>query len=299
MALSLAIKTNESLELDECVEWADKQVNRDEFDSLIDSAPAVKKLANNRRFLAEHVNERLSQYQRKDLGDAGDTSFLLARRTRLWIRANVWIPPALLPMNTLLRANVAAYLIPHDHRFSFVTVGYLGSGYKTTIFEYDSGAVHGHVGEQVNLRFLEKTQLQQGKVMVYRAGKDVHCQAHPEELSISLNLIVFDSDYRDQYTFDVKRSLITGRAQDFRQAQRLMCQIAAKLGNGRTINLLEETARRHDDEEVRLGAFEAWSQLDRDQAARVWETAVSDPHTLVRNRAIEQLKSLAYVRKSE
>jgi hypothetical protein len=293
MALTLAIETTEQVELEECVESIAKQVDADDFDSLVESAVSLKKLANNRHFLAAHVNDRLAQCHDNSSADAGDTSFLLARQKRIWIRANIWIPPAMLPMNKLLRASVSAYLIPHDHRFSFVTVGYLGGGYETTIFEYDSNSISGYPGEQVELRFLEKTQLETGKVMVYRAGRDVHCQAHPREFSISLNLLTFGREYCDQYTFDVKRSIITGRAQDFRRAQAVMCQVASRLGNGRTANLLEQVSRQHDDAEIRLCAFEAWSRLEKSQTVEVWKNAMKDRSPFIRKRALNELARLA------
>jgi hypothetical protein len=89
-----------------------------------------------------------------------------------------------------------------------MTVGFFGPGYETTIYEYDSSKVTGFVGESVDLRFLETTQLPPGKVMLYRPHADVHAQYPPSELSISLNLMVRDAtEKRDQFCApDLSRS---------------------------------------------------------------------------------------------
>jgi hypothetical protein len=150
----------------------------------------------------------------------------------------------------------------------------------------------GRIGERVELRHLETTQLTEGKVMVYRAGKDVHYQAHPKEFSISLNVLVFPAEHRDQYLFDVSRAAITARASDFRSAQSLLCNVAAVLGDNRTSNVLEEVALTSRDEEVRLSAFTAWSRLDQHGAREIWELALRDRHDFVRFAARERLDGL-------
>ena len=44
------------------------------------------------------------------------------------------------------------YHVPHDHNFSFLTVGYLGPGYWSEYYEYDYGEVVGMPGEKVDLQ---------------------------------------------------------------------------------------------------------------------------------------------------
>ena len=292
MALTLSIETDQSLELEDYTELVDRKLDRDDFDSLVESAVLLKKLANNRRILIEHVNQRLCDHTNSSAKDVGDTSFCLARRKQIRVRANVWVPPTEMPMSRKWQANISAYLTPHDHSFSFVTVGYLGTGYETTIFEYDRSRTAGKCGETVSLQFLEKTRLTQGKVMVYRANKDVHFQAHPQDFSISLNLVVFPREFRDQYMFDINRSIITSRAMDFRGMQSLMCTLAGALGDGSTMNVLEKVARRNCDEEVRASAFTAWARLDPDHAAQIWKMALEDAHESVRTLASAELGTL-------
>src|SRR3546814_8782480 len=77
----------------------------------------------------------------------------------------------------------------HDHNFSFLTVGYMGPGYWSEYYEYDYANVAGYVGEKVNLRYIEKSKLDEGKVMLYRIHRDVHLQLPADEMSVSLNIM--------------------------------------------------------------------------------------------------------------
>jgi hypothetical protein len=292
LALTLRIETNQPVEFEECLELLDRQLDPDDYDSLAEAAVLLKKLANNRRFLVNHVNDSLLNWKSDHSNAVGDTAFCLARKGPICIRANVWVPPGDVAASRRWQANIRSYLTPHDHPFSFVTVGYLGPGYATTIFEYDRTRMRGELGEKVVLQPLESTTLPEGKVMLYRASKDVHYQAHPEKFSISLNLMVFPRENRDQYGFDVARSRISARAEDFRSAQGTLCRMAAALGDGKTSNILEEVARKSGDVEIRLSAFAAWAQLERPRAADIWTAALSDSHDYVRVRAETELAGL-------
>ena len=59
----------------------------------------------------------------------------------------------------------------------------------------------------VDLRFVEKSRLEQGKVMLYRAHRDVHLQLPADEMSVSINIVEtsHSSVFRDQYRFDVEQ----------------------------------------------------------------------------------------------
>jgi hypothetical protein len=293
MALTLPIDTTTCLELDEYLELIDRCVDPDDFDALAESAVFLKQLANNRRFLITHVNNSLLNSRSDHSNAVGDTAFCLARRGPVCVRANVWVPPSDVAASLRWQANIAAYLTPHDHPFSFVTVGYLGPGYETTIFQYERSRITGRIGENVELQFLEKTSLPEGKVMVYRACRDVHFQAHPEKFSISLNYMVFPRETRDQYGFDIKGSRIVDTAMNSRRAHMQLCKLAAVLGDSKTSNVLEEVARTSWDEEIRLSAFTAWSYLDKDRAEEIWSAALSDPHDHVNARARSELQCIS------
>lgn len=289
MALTLQIETERSVEFEECLELLDRKLDPDDYDGLAEAAVTLKKLANNRLFLIEHVNASLLNWKSEKNSVVGDTAFFLARKGRACIRANVWAPPAEAAASRRWQANIRSYLTPHDHPFSFITVGYFGPGYKTTIFEYDRTHIKGELGEQIALQPLETTTLPEGKVMIYRASKDIHFQEHPEKFSISLNLMIYPEEDRDQYGFDIEHSRITARAVDFRNTQGMLCQMAAALGDGKTSNILEEVALKSSDQEIRLNAFGAWAQLEPTYSINIWTAALSDPHEQVRANAKAKL----------
>ena len=128
-------------------------------------------------------------------------------RSKFVMRANFW--PAL--KDSVVRhsgPDPFFYGVPHDHNFSFLTVGYLGPGYWSDYYEYDYGAVVGYPGESVDLRFVEKSRLEEGKVMLYRAHRDIHLQLPADAMSVSLNIVEtsHNSVFRDQYQFDLESS---------------------------------------------------------------------------------------------
>lgn len=53
--------------------------------------------------------------------------------------------------------------------------------------------VSGWQGETVGLRFIERSTLSPGKLMLYRAHLDVHSQLAPEAMSVSLNVMGIDA----------------------------------------------------------------------------------------------------------
>src|SRR5262249_39292837 len=131
-------------------------------------------------------------------------TLLLAKGKDFIIRANIWEPPASSGDERDWQNSLYYYLIPHDHNFSFMTVGYLGSGYETTLYERDPDLIEDVPGQSPPIRFVERTSLPQGKVMLYRAFRDIHRQEHPKEFSISLNLMLAQPQLntRDQYFYD-------------------------------------------------------------------------------------------------
>jgi hypothetical protein len=292
MAITVQDETTASLDLAEYLGRLDNTVTPGDLDRLVTSAVLLKQLANNRTFLVEHVNKSLLNWKTTQNNVVGDTSFYLARSGSVCVRANVWVPPSSVAANGRWQANLASYLTPHDHPFSFATVGYYGPGYTTTIFEYDRKSIRGQRGEHVDLHFLETTTLPEGKVMIYRACKDVHYQAHPERFSVSLNLMVFPREDVEQYAFDIEHSRVSDSAMTPRHGQMLLCTLAGVLGDGRTSNVLEEVIHTSPDETVRLSAFTAWSSLEQTSASDIWATALCDPHESIRARAKNELETI-------
>ncbi len=253
-------QTDEVIDLDTLLDLVDGGGfdARDE-DNFASFGLALKKLANNRDFLTDLVLAELKARCERQLRDNQYTSqvILLPTRSPKYImRANFW-PSA----NDSIVKNSGVdpffYGVPHDHNFSFLTVGYLGTGYWSEYYEYDYENVAGHVGESVDLKFVEKSRLEQGKVMLYRAHRDVHNQLLADEMSISLNILETDYSigFREQYRFDLERGTISGLL-NMTPLEPLLA-LSAHFGGGNGQDLLADFATRHPSERMRWKALEA------------------------------------------
>jgi hypothetical protein len=292
MALTLETHTAESIGLEEYVEYISHNVEVRDLDSVSASAPQLAALSNNRTFLTEHINNELRDWRHFQLANSYTAQTLLLGLGKDFIvRANIWVPPARDIRTRDAQNQMFYYQIPHDHNFSFLTVGYLGSGYETAIYEYDSDCVSGILGEHVTLRFLERTSLPQGKIMLYRASKDVHYQEHPKEFSISLNLLLAfpEISLKNQFLFDLDSRTIREYVQSPGASRVMVCHIARYVGNGATVNLLEALSARHASERVRATAYESWSILEPGESDAIWRRALEDRHSYVRYCAERQL----------
>jgi hypothetical protein len=261
VALTLDAAPTGAIGLEEYLDFVEREVDLDDLDSIAASAPVFAALLENRRLIAAVIDEDLRSwrdYQRGN-GYVGQT-LLLARRPRFFVRANIWTPPPR-SSQTIRKVSPPQYLIPHDHNFSFMTGGYFGSGYATTIYEHEAQRPLAR-GERAELRFLERTTLPRGKIMLYRAGKDVHAQEHPAEFSISINLIVpGEASRRPQHLFDLERGIVTGHIANERGRYLAVCELAKRVGAPTTIALLGDLAEAAPHPHLRAAAAEAMEAL--------------------------------------
>lgn len=169
------------------------------------------------------------------------------------------------------------YGLPHDHNFSFLTVGYLGPGYWSDYYECDYDRILGYPGERVDLRFVERSRLTRGKVLLYRKHRDVHRQLPPESLSVSLNILALSpaGEFQEQYTFDLAASCVTGFANP--SSLEAMIRLAGAFGGANGADLLDHVARRHPSDRMRFAAWRAKAGAARDAGGRlaVYEEAAS------------------------
>lgn len=253
--------TDERLELAELVEALETGgFDSGDEENFASWGSHLRMLANDRRFLADMMMEELKQRcagQIKDNQYSAQVVLLHAHpRSNFAIRANFW--PAL--NDSVVRhsgPDPFFYGLPHDHNFSFLTVGYLGPGYWSDYYEYDYGSVVGIPGEDVALRFVEKSRLEPGKVMLYRAHRDIHLQLPADAMSVSLNILEtsHNSVFRDQYRFDVERSKIAGIMT--RTSLEPMLALTAHYGGEDGEDLLRNFAAGHPSERVRWAALRA------------------------------------------
>lgn len=289
MTITITPSTRAAMGLDEYLDFVSHDVDITDQDQVLASSEQLAALANNRTFMSDKLNDELRAWATFQSGNPYSSQTLaLGAGNGFAVRANLWVPPSNARGASDWESDLFAYARPHDHNFSFLTVGYLGSGYATTIFEYDPGRIVGYPGERVELRFLERTRLERGKVMFYRASRDVHAQEHPEEFSVSINLMIMSPEVttNSQYWFDLEKGTIRDHVQQNHSSSRmLLCDLARCFGDGATANVLESIASTHHVARVRSSAFEALCVLEQEHAEEVWRRALQDASPLVRHRA--------------
>jgi hypothetical protein len=265
-------ETDESIELGDLVDRLESgPFDPDDEAAMIEWGPALKKLANNRTFLGDLVVRELKQQCAGQVAAnrySAQVILLHGSSKRFLLRANFW--PAR-DDSVVVNSGSEAFFydFPHDHNFSFLTVGYLGPGYWSDYYEYDYARVVGLPGERVDLRFVERSQLSEGKVMLYRKHLDVHRQLPPESMSVSLNILAMsaNSELHDQYRFDLDRSEIADRVN--RSALEPLLRLSAHLGGANGRDLVEHFAERHPSDRIRFAALQAKAALEPDLDSRI------------------------------
>ncbi len=284
--------------LDECVDSiAARGFDPGDEDSLLGAARDLRRLGNDRRFLGDILIDEL---KRRDGPDIAMTTYgpqlvMLSRPAgEFFLRANIW--PA--PGEHVMRASGEApfyFDVPHDHNFSFLTLGYFGPGYWSDYYEYDFEAVAGYRGETVNLRFVERSRLSEGRLMLYRAHRDVHVQHPADALSVSLNVMHMapHQGWYDQYRFDVSDKRIAGILNT--GSAEAMLRVAVGLGLEEALDLAEQFGRNHPSDRMRLAGWEALAMAAPDAAARdnLWARAEVSGNRMVVGEARRQRELIA------
>lgn len=267
-------------------------------ESLEHSALWLRRLGNDRDFLGDILIEHLAQRHREeaDSNAYGPQVIMLAPPNgHFFIRANIW-PSADEYMVRASGGEAFVLGLPHDHNFSFLTLGYFGPGYWSDYYEFDYEAVTGWRGEPVpSLRFIERSRLEPGKLMLYRAHIDVHAQGAADALSVSLNVMhtTGAQGWLDQYRFDLERREVgaiisPGPADAF-------IKLAVGLGSDEALDLAHRFARHHPSDRLRLATWSALAAREEEIAARdaVWRAAEGSGSLLVAMEAKARRAELA------
>jgi len=234
--------------------------------SIARCADLLAGLGRNRDFLADRVIAALaaSYADQLEINRYSAQVFLLHRSPRgFYLRANLW-PAAGDAVYTASGPAAFSYGVPHDHNFSFLTMGYFGPGYVSDYYEFDPEAIDGSLGEPLNLQFVERSALSEGKMMLYRAHRDIHSQLPPESLSVSLNVMDEGEHvpWRDQYIVDLEKGTIARRPTLTSGEMLLRCAVHLT-ENGRDV--AEQFARTHPAPRVRANAFAALAAVAVDR----------------------------------
>jgi hypothetical protein len=274
----IELEDEAAIGLAECVErLSERPFDPGDEENLLAAARDLRQLGNDRGFLGDIL---IGELKRRCKVDADVTSYgpmvvMLSRPSgSFFLRANIWPSPD----EHVVRASGEApfyFDVPHDHNFSFLTLGYFGPGYWSDYYEYDFEAVDGYVGEPVDLRFVERSRLEEGKLMLYRAHRDVHVQHPADALSVSLNVMHMapHQGWFDQYRFDVGEKRIAGILSQ--GASEIALRMAVALGLENARDLAAEFGRSHPSDRMRVAAWDALALGVTDDAARdaVWARA--------------------------
>lgn len=253
--------------------------------SLAECAHLLAGLQRNRDFLADRVIAELKASYKDQLETNRYSAqvFLLHRSPRgYFLRANLW-PAERDAAYAASGPQAFAYGLPHDHNFHFLTTGYFGPGYISDYYDYDPEAVDGHLGEPMDLKFVERSSLNEGKMMLYRAHRDIHSQLPPASLSVSLNIMDEGEHipWRDQYIVDLEDGTIAKRPTLTPGEMLLRCAVHLT-DNGKDI--AEHFAKAHSVPRVRANAIAALAAVEEgDSRIAVLERGVRDGDARVRD----------------
>ncbi len=294
----LDVAPTDTCSLAECVD----ALNHMGFDpcdeqSLQHGAGLLRRLGGDRTFLGDMLVAELEARHREEDGvnfygpqvvmlhapDGGD----------FFMRANLWPSED----EYMMRASGGAsfvYGFPHDHNFDFLTLGYFGPGYWSEYYEYDYEQVVGWQGEPVALRFVERSALEEGKILHYRAHRDIHAQLPADALSVSINIMHSGGSlgWMDQYNFDIANSRV-GRIVSPGSSEAFL-RVAVGLGTPDAIDLAETFGARHPSERMRLASWRALATQALGEAGRdaIWRRAESAGSRLVAAEARNQRRVL-------
>jgi hypothetical protein len=280
MPVMIDAQTDERIELGDLVEALESgpsDLNDDEC--LASFAPSLRKLANNRSFLGDLVIRELKQRCAGQLEQNHYNAqvILLHRSNRKFLlRANFWPAES---DSVVVNSGTDAFFYgqPHDHNFSFLTVGYVGPGYWSDYYEHDYERAAGFIGEKAELRFVERSRLAEGTMLLYRRHRDVHSQLPADSLSVSINIMAMSpaTEFLDQYGFDLQSSRI--RTIVNRSTLEPLVALAGHLGGENGRGLIEDMAEGHPSERIRFAAWKAKAAAagGPDERAAVYDEAAA------------------------
>ena len=268
MAVDICVDNDDTIELADLVDFlTENKIDPADHASLVQAAPMLKSLYNNRRFLAETVADDLKNYRSLPDNDRYSSNIIVLYAKKgqpFFLRACLWLSGK---ERVASNVTMQGYIDAHDHNYNFLTVGYAGPGYGSRYYEYEHDQVIGYPGEAVSLRFVEESYLTPGKVLLYRALRDVHDQIPPESLSVSINIIERSLRARvtEQYAFDKNLTHVTKLVN--RTAAAPLFSIMAHCGNDEDRELLETISRRHSSHRIRFHALQALAHAAKDTEA--------------------------------
>jgi hypothetical protein len=293
MAITIPNTSTRSISVEEFLDWAHDNVDPSDDDSVMAASSRLAELNNNKSFVIEKINAEISS-----LAEGRPPEYESAQGTihgqriskwgQLFVRTVIWTPPLSNdPRARALQDFTLSFVTPHNHNFALLTAGYFGPGYTTEIYECDPENIEGYAGEDIELRYLETTKLEENKLLYFRPFKDVHAQLHPESVSISLNLIaqVPHIHLTEQYEFDSRQKKIVGLLKGNPVPSLLTpFKILSLLGGDeRSVDLVEEIMRKHVNPHVRSRALVTLASMVPEEKPTISRVMSADASHLVQS----------------
>ncbi|MBI7310058.1 hypothetical protein [Pseudomonas aeruginosa] len=197
--------------------------------------------------------ERTEGFQTNN--DMQPPTFIIHRGKDFALRMVLWLPDG-----PQVAARSFSYDELHDHNFDFFTCNVFGDGYKTITYRYDYHSISGYPGEELDLLYLGEEVLTAETIMFYQKSLDAHTQIPPENLTVSLNLIIPPPQPANrQYEFEiigkrisrVQRARVIRKNLDRHRLQRRMLSALFYLNTHESKGLLKRISEQHAVEEVR------------------------------------------------
>lgn len=230
-------------------------------------------------------------------------TFIIHSDERITLRLVIW-----LPLSGHFGKTPFSYEELHDHNFDFWTVNVFGDGYRTRMYDYDYNKVTGLSDEVVTLNCRGDQVLSPDKIMFYTRSKDAHVQYPPDEVSVSLNLIVQPDKPPRQYEFEcstyqlrqqqgeIEVKIKKGRFERYTLQESLFHGLI-NFGNDRSRHLILDVAQYNKKDEIRAIAFEAVFKgakklNNKEYVNSITALVAEDPSSYVKTRVANIIKTL-------
>lgn len=287
MTIEFLDEITESVTLAEFHEFVQKSVDVRNLDSVATVAPMLKRLVNDRDLVVRNLNAQITSLENRDAIFSSQV-LILGGGPNYYVRANFWPSTSDMAGDKVVLSDQFTYGVGHSHNYSFLTAAYSGPGYSTDLYRTDPSRIEGYIGEKVELQFIKRMHFGPGMAMLYEADVDVHTQASPSELTITLNFVAAPPEVhiRDQHFFDLARGTLMDFPAGLDVSRRVsIVRMAALVRNGNTVQLMTDLARSHPCRRTRLAAFESLVSIDPSHKAKVLEIAANDADPSIRNLA--------------
>lgn len=181
----------EEISLPRFIEEVNEWFESTETFNLSELSLQLKRLSLNKSFLANQISTDLGRFVDGVLDDSDQSPVkLLYQNSHFLLRAVYW------ERNQIINSE---QFFAHNHNFDFISVGYIGSGYETDIFEIADKTPNYKKGSHLELKERGRYRLSPGRVFHYKHDEVIHIQHPPSEFSISLNLIRKDEALNNSF----------------------------------------------------------------------------------------------------